>query len=103
MEIKRNKQPFTKEMLYKHTEIIMKYNKELFENLSSLVDRKQQINDFSYVNTYKKLPLYENKITSLNVELDQLKKENVLLQIQNKVISSIKEDTQQLKTLISTI
>ena len=67
----------------------------------------------NYGDTYRKLSLYENKISSLNAELDLLKKENTLLhdQIQmnqvhisnNKGIVSIKEDAQELKRVISII
>ena len=56
---------------------------------------------------------YENKISSLNAELQLLKKENTLLHDQlqmnqenlsnNKEIASIIEDTQELKKLISII
>ena len=103
METTEHNQASTEEMLCTHSEISMKHNKELSETSSSLVDRKEQINDLSYVDTNKQLSLYENKITSPNAELEQLKKENMLLQTQNKEVPSIKEDTQQLKTLMSTV
>ena len=39
----------------------------------------------NYVDTYRKLSIYENKISSLNTELNLLKKENTLLHDQLQV------------------
>ena len=91
----------------------MKYYNDIYENTSTFIDPKQKRNTFNYGDTYRKLSLYENEISSLNTELQQLKKENTLLhnQIQinqvhisnNKEIVSIKEDTQELKRVLSII
>ena len=124
--------------------MFMKHHKEFYENVSTLVNQKQKGNTFNYADTYRKLSLYENKISSLNAELQLLKKENPLLhdklqmnqvnlskisslnaeldllkkehtllhdQLQmnqfnlsdNKEITSIKEDTHELKKFISII
>ena len=63
------KQNFTNKALYKQNEVIMKQNKEIFECLSTLVRQNQKENDLNSDDTYKKLSLYENKITSLNASV----------------------------------
>ena len=91
----------------------MKHYKDIYENVSSLVKEKQKKSIFNYSETYRKLSLYENKISSLNAKLDLLKKENTLIHEQqrinkvnlsnNKEIVLIKEDTKELKRAISII
>ena len=113
MKSKQNKETFNKEIFQKIYEMHMKHHKEFVENISTFVDQNQKESTFNYGDTYRKLSLYENEISSLNTELQQLKKENTLLHDQlqmnqvhfsnNKEIASIKEDTQELKRLISTI
>ena len=100
METKDNHHRFIKEMLLKQHEMI---NKELTEYLLTLGNNNDQQTKYNYADTCRKLLLYERTITSLNTQLELLKKENLLLQTYNKEIVSIKEDTHQLKTLISTI
>ena len=100
-------------MFQKHTEILMKHYKDIYENVSSLVKEKQKKSIFNYSETYRKLSLYENKISFLNAKLDLLKKENTLLHEQqrinkvnpsnNKEVVLIKEDTKELKRAISII
>ena len=127
MESKQNIQTFMKDMLnqqkkmfqkqndmfQKHTEILMKHYNDIYKNASTFVSPKQKRNASNYANIYRKLSLYENKISSLNAELDLLKKEKILRHYQlqmnqvnlsnNKEIASIKEYTQELKRVISTI
>ena len=113
MEPKQHDETFNYEMLYKQAELFCKHYKEFYENASTFVDQNQQESSLNYDDTYIKLSLYENKISSLNTELQQLKKENTLLHDQlqmnqvhisnNKEIASIKEDTQELKRVISII
>ena len=79
--VNQQKEMFQKQnnMFQKHTEILMKHYNDIYENVSTLVNQKQKGNTFNYAGTYRKLSLYENKISSLNAELDLLKKENTLL------------------------
>ena len=99
MESKQSKETFNKEMFQKSYEMFMKQSKDFYENVSTFVDQNQQESTLNYGDTYRKLSLYENKISSLNAELQQLKKENTLLHDQlqmnqvnisnNKEIASI--------------
>ena len=108
--IKQQREMFQKqnEMFQKYTEILMKQYNNIYENASTLVNSKQKGNTSNYGDTYRMLSLYENKILSLNAELQLLKKENTLLHEQlnlsvHKEIIFIKEDTQELKRAISII
>ena len=112
METKQNKETFNKEIFQIIYEMHMKHHKEFVENISTFVDQNQQESSLNCGDTYRKLSLYENKISSLNTELQLLKKENTILHNQqmnqvhisnNKEIASIKEDTQELKRVISII
>ena len=95
-------------MIQKYAEIRMKQYKEFYEHVSTFVNQNQKESTFNYSDNYRKLSLYENKISSLNAELQLLKKEKTILNDQlsisnNKEIASIKEDTQELKRVISII
>ena len=100
METKENHQAFINELLRKQNEM---FSKELTEYLSTLGDKNHKQNKYNYTDIYRKLSLYEHKITSLNAELDRLRKETILQETRNKEIPLIKEDTKELKTLISTV
>ena len=113
MEPQQNQRNFFEEMFIKNCEMIIKYNKEFTHYFSTLVNQEPIEHNFNYEDTYRKLSLYENTISSLNTQLELLKKENTLLNERlqmnrvnlsdNKEKSSIKEDTQELKRLLSII
>ena len=113
MEKKEINRSFINETFIKKYTSFMNHSAELFEYFSTLVEQKQKENTFNYENIYQKLSLYKNKISSLNTELLLLKKENIFLQEKlqmnqvnlkdNKEIASNKEDTQELKKLMSII
>ena len=102
METKEEHQTFINELLLKQNEMLSK----LTGYFSTLGDQQHKQNKCNYTDIYRKLSLYEHKITSLNTQLEQLKKENILIHIHqtfNKEILSIKEYTQEFKELISNI
>ena len=97
-----------KGMFQKHTEILLKYYNEIYENASTPVNQKQNMSTSNYDDICRKISLYENKISFLNAELDLLKKENTHLHEKhnlsgNKEISSIKEGTKELRKVMSFI
>ena len=69
MKTKQNVQSFNKEMVYQCKEMFMKHYNEFCENFSTFVVQNQDETTFNYNDIYRKLSSYENKISSLNAEL----------------------------------
>ena len=93
---------FTEENFHQNCEMIMKYIKQFDAYVERFVNQQHEKSYINYEDTYRKLLTYENQISSLNAELELLKKENTLLHDKlemNQVnLSDIKEIVQLKKT-----
>ena len=76
METKENHQTFIKNLLHKQNEMI---NKELTGYFSTLGNKKHNQNKYTYTDTYRKLSIYEHKISSLEAQVEMLKKQDIIL------------------------